>query len=98
MLVVLKGDLDVIQDDTVSAVVPAMVFLAVPGVFGRVSVCIVGACPWFELVECVCEVGVGADERCECKLHNEVEARLMLRPQWALASLSCVDEAKWALH
>ena len=83
MLVVLQGDLNVVQDDTASAVVPAMVFFAVPGVFGCVSVCIVGVCSWLELIECVCEVGVGADERCKCKLHNEVEARLMLRPQQA---------------
>jgi len=67
----------------VSIVVSTMVFFAVPGVFGRVSVCIVDACPWFELIERVCEVGVGADERCKCKLHNEVEARLMLRLQQA---------------
>jgi len=83
MLVVPKGDLDVIQDVTTSAVVPAMVFFAVPGVFYCVSVCIVGVYSWFELIEHVCEVGVGADERCECKFHDEVEARLMLRLQWA---------------
>ena len=59
--------------------VPAIVFLAVPVVFVRVSVCEVDSCPWYELVVRMCVVGVGADEGCECKLHNEVEARLMLR-------------------
>ena len=83
MLVVLKCDLDVVQDDTSSVVVPAMVFFAVPGVFVCVSVCIVDVCSWLELVEHVCEVGVGADERCKCKCHNEIEAQLMLRLQQA---------------
>jgi len=63
--------------------VPAIVFLAVPVVFIRVSVCEVDSCPWYELVVHVCVEGVGADEGCECKLHDEVEARLMLRPQRA---------------
>jgi len=83
MLIILKCDLNVVQDDTASVMVPAMVFFAVPGVFGCVSVCIVDVCSWLELVEHMCEVGVGADERCKCKFHNEVEAQLMLRPQQA---------------
>jgi len=81
--VIVQCNLDVVQGDTALAVVSAMVFFTVPGVFSHVSVCKVDACPWLELVECVCEVGVGADKRCKCKLHNEVEAQLMLRPQWA---------------
>jgi len=81
--IIIQCNLDVIQDAVLSAVVPAMVFLAVVLVFGGVSVCEVDVSPWFELVECMCGVGVGADEGCKCKLHNEVEARLMLRPQWA---------------
>jgi len=79
----IEFDLHFIQDDVPLAMVPAMVFFAVPGVFGCVSVCVVGLCSWFELVEHMCEVGVGADERCKCKLHNEVEAQLMLRLQQA---------------
>jgi len=71
--VIVQCDLDVVQDVIPSVVVPAMAFFAVPGVFDCVSVCIVDACSWLELVECVCEVGVGADEGCECKLHNKVE-------------------------
>src|SRR6266850_6378259 len=47
------------------------------------SVCEVDSCPWYELVVRVCVEGVGVDEGCKCKLHDEVEARLMLRPQWA---------------
>jgi len=83
LLVIVKCDLNVIQDGTISTMVSAIVFLAVPVMFVGVSVCEVDVCPWLELVICMCEVGVGADERCECKLHNEVEARLMLRPQQA---------------
>ena len=63
--------------------VSAITFLAVPVMFVGVSVCEVDRCSWFELGKGVCEVGVGSDERCKCKLHNEVEARLILRPQWA---------------
>ena len=76
-------DLNIVQDDIASVVVPAMAFFAVPGVFNGVSVCIVDVSSWFELVEHVCEVGVGADEECECKCHDKVEAQLMLRPQQA---------------
>ena len=81
--VVFQFDLDVVQGAVLSAVVPAIVFLAVPIGFARVSVCEVDLSPWFELVVCVCVEGVGVDEGCECKLHDEVEARLMLRPQQA---------------
>src|SRR6267142_5352471 len=76
-------NLDIVQCAVLSAIVPAMVFLAVPVVFVRVSVCVVDSCPWYELVVRVCVERVGADEGCEWKLHNEVEARLMLRPQRA---------------
>jgi len=81
--VVFQFDLDVVQGAVLSAVVPAIVFLAVPVVFIHVSVCEVDSCPRYEFVVRMCVEGVGADEGCECKLHNEVEARLMLRPQWA---------------
>jgi len=67
-------DLHFIQGDVPLVVVPAIVFFAVPAVFVHVSVCEVDLCPWYKLVVRVCEVGVGADEGCECKLHNEVEA------------------------
>jgi len=83
LLVIVKCDLNIVQDGTISMMVSAIVFLAVPVMFIGVSVCEVDACPWLELVIHVCEVGVGADERCKCKLHNEVEARLMLRLQQA---------------
>jgi len=83
LLVIVKCDLHVVQDGNILMMVLAIVFLAVPVMFVGVSVCEVDVCPWFELVIRVCEVGVGADERCECKLHNEVEAQLMLRPQRA---------------
>src|SRR6266850_1500214 len=81
--VVSQFDLDVIQCAVLSAMVPAIVFLVVPIVSTHVSVCEVDSSPWFELVVCVCVEGVGADEGCECKLHDEVEARLILRPQRA---------------
>ena len=72
--VVFQFDLDVVQGAVLSAVVPAIVFLAVPVVFVRVSVCEVDLCPWYELIVHVCVEGVGADEGCKCKLHDEVEA------------------------
>jgi len=74
--VIIQCNLDIVQGAIPSAVVPAIGFLAVEGVFGGVSVCEVDASPWLELVECVCGVGVGADEGCKCKLHNEVEPNL----------------------
>jgi len=83
LCIVFQFDLDVVQSAILSAVVPAIVFLAVPVVFAHVSVCEVDSCPWYELVVHVCVERVGADEGCEWKLHNEVEARLMLRPQQA---------------
>ena len=81
--VVFQFDLDVVQCAVPSAVVPAIVFLAVPVMFGHMSVCEVDSCPWSELIVRMCVEGVGADEGCECKLHNEEEAQLMLRPQRA---------------
>ena len=54
--------------------VPAIVFLAVPVVFVRVSVCEVDLCSWYELVVRVCVERVGADEGREWKLHNEVRS------------------------
>jgi len=60
--VVIQFDLDVVQSAVLSAMVPAIVFLAVPVVFVRVSVCVVDSCPWCELVVCVCVEWVGADE------------------------------------
>jgi len=74
ILVVLQCYLDVVQGGPISMMVSAIVFLAVPVMFVGVSVCEVDACSWLELVVHVCEVGVGVDERCECKFHNEVEA------------------------
>src|SRR6266850_1945405 len=81
--VVIQFDLDVVQCAVLSAMVPAIVFLAVPVMFVRVSVCEVDSCSWYELVVHVCVEWVGADEGCEWKLHNEVEAQLMLRLQRA---------------
>jgi len=81
--VIIQCNLDIIQGAVPLAMVPAIVFFAVPVVFICVSVCKVDPRPWSELVEWMCEVGVGADERCKCKLYDEVEARLMLRLQWA---------------
>jgi len=52
--VVFQFDLDVVQGAVLSAVVPAIVFLAVPGVFVRVSVREVDSCPWCELIVRVC--------------------------------------------
>jgi len=52
-------NLDIVQCAVLSAMVPAMVFLAVPVVFIRVSV---DSCPWCELVVRVCVERVGADE------------------------------------
>jgi len=72
--VVFQFNLDVIQCAVLSAMVPTIVFLAVPVMFVRVSVCEVDSCPWYELVVRVCVEGVSADEGCECKLHDEVEA------------------------
>jgi len=57
-------NLNIIQDDVTLAVVPAIAFFTVPGVFDSVYVCVVDVCSWFELVECVCVVGVGVDEVC----------------------------------
>jgi len=81
--VVMQFDLDVIQCTVLSAMVPAIVFLTVPIMFVRVSVCVVDLCPWYEFVVRVCVEWVGADEGREWKVHDEVEARLMLRPQRA---------------
>jgi len=73
----------VVQGVAISAMVPTGFLFAVVLVFVHVSVSIMDLCSWFELVECMCEVGIGADEGCECKCHDKVEARLMLRPQRA---------------
>jgi len=54
--------------------VPAIVFLAVPVMFVRVSMCEVNSCPWYELVVRVCVERVGVNEGREWKIHNEVEA------------------------
>jgi len=83
LFVIVECDLNVVQGDTISMVVSAIAFLTVPVMFVGVSVCKVDTCSWFELIICMCEVGVGVDERCKCKLHNKVEARLILRPQQA---------------
>jgi len=83
LCIVFQFDLDVIQCAVLSVVVPAIVFLAVPVMFVRVSMCEVDLCSWYKLVVRMCVERVGADEGREWKLHNEVEARLMLRPQWA---------------
>src|SRR6266850_2557858 len=83
LCIVFQFDLDVVQCAVLSAMVPAVVFLAVPVMFIHVSVCEVDSCPWYELIVCVCVEGVSPDEGCKCKLHYEVEARLMLRPQRA---------------
>jgi len=82
-MVFLCSTRNVIQADAISAVVPAGFLSAEVVVFVCVSVCEVDPCSWFELVECVCEVGVGVDEGCKCKHHDNVEARLMLRLQRA---------------
>ena len=63
--------------------VPAVVFFVVPVMFVRVSVCEVDPCPWYKLVVRVCVERVGANEGRKWKIHYEVEARLMLRPQRA---------------
>ena len=83
LCVVFQFNLNIVQGAVLSTAIPAIVFLAVPVVFVCVSVCVVDLCPWCELVVCVCVEGVGADEGCKCKLHNEVEARLVLRLQQA---------------
>ena len=62
LCVVDQFNLDIVQCAVLSAMVPAMVFLAVPVVFVRVSVCVVDSCPWCELVVRVCVERVGADE------------------------------------
>src|SRR6266850_1228316 len=67
-------DLDIVQYAVLSAMVPAMVFFAVPVVFVCVSVCVVDLCPWYELVVRVCVEWVGADEGREWKLHDEVRS------------------------
>jgi len=64
-------------------VVPAIVFFAEPVVFVHVSECVVDSCPWCELIVHMCVEQVGVDEGSECKLHDEEEARLMLRQQRA---------------
>jgi len=83
LCVVAQFDLDVVQRAVLSAMVPAVVFFAEPIVFVRMSVCEVNLCPWYELVVRVCVERVGANEGHKWKIHDEVEARLMLRPQWA---------------
>jgi len=83
LCIIFQLNLDVVQGAVLSVVVPAIIFLAVSVVFVHVSVCEVDSCPWYEFVVHVREVGVGADEGCEWKLHDEVEAQLMLRLQRA---------------
>jgi len=83
LCVIVQFNLDVVQCAVLSAMVPAIVFLAVPVMFIRVSVCEVDSCPWYELVVRVCVERIGADEGRKWKFHDEVEARLMLRPQRA---------------
>ena len=70
----MQFDLDVVQCAVLSAMVPAIVFLAVPVVFVRVSVCEVDSCPWYELVVHVCVERVGADEGRKWKIHAEVRS------------------------
>ena len=62
MRVVDQFNLDIVQRAVLSAMVLAIVFLAIPVVFVRVSVCVVDSCPWCELVVRVCVERVGADE------------------------------------
>jgi len=55
-------NLDIVQCAVLSAMVPAMVFLAVPIGFVRVSMCVVDSRSWCELVARVRVEWVGADE------------------------------------